>query len=263
MNSPVLSLEKLATGYGSGIRCRTIAHGLTASLPPASVTALIGANGVGKSTLLRTIAGLQPAIEGHVRWEGRDLAAFKPKELARLVSVVLTFRPASDGLTAREVVELGRTPYTGFSGRLNAKDHDIVDEAFHLAQATALAYRQIAHLSDGERQRVMIAKALAQQTPVILLDEPTAFLDFPGKAAVLQLLCKLATEHGKTILISTHDLELTFGMVSRLWLLTNNGITEGTPRELAANGALGRSFNTANIRLNAETLRFDIQSLQY
>lgn len=249
-------LSHLTTGYGHGRNQRVVSRDLCASLPTASVTALVGVNGAGKSTLLRTLAALQPPLSGNVSWQGRDLADCDRATLARLVAVVLTTRPQGDGLTAQQVVELGRLPYTGFTGRLTTADHDIVAEAISLTAVTPFAARPIASLSDGELQRVMIAKALAQQTPVILLDEPTAFLDFPAKITILRLLCRLANEMGKTILLSTHDLELAFRTVSRLWLLTADGLTEGTPAQLAADGIIARLFATDGLTFDAPTMRF-------
>lgn len=258
METPVLSIAQLATGYTAGRHRTVIARSLSASLPAASVTALIGPNGAGKSTLLRTLAALQPALGGEVCWLGRPLAEYTARELARTIAVVLTARPAADGLTARQVVELGRLPHTGFGGRLTATDRAIVDDVMRLTETEAFSARLLTALSDGERQRLMIAKALAQQTPAILLDEPTAFLDFPGKVSLLRLLCDLAHRHGKTVLLSTHDLELTFQMVGRLWLLSPDGIIEGTPRQLAADGSLGRFFTAPGVSFDASALRFRV-----
>lgn len=260
MENPVLRIGRLVTGYAAGRHRTVIAQGLSASLAEASVTALIGPNGAGKSTLLRTVASLQPALGGDISWLGRPLADYSVRELARVIAVVLTTRPAAEGLTARQVVELGRLPYTGFGGRLTEKDHAVVDDVMSLTETAAFAPRPLASLSDGERQRVMIAKALAQQTPAILLDEPTAFLDFPGKVGLLRLLCDLAQRCGKTILLSTHDLELTFQMVGRLWLLSSEGIIEGTPRELAGNGSLGHFFTAPGVSFDAAALKFSVSA---
>lgn len=252
-------LSHLTTGYPHAHRPCIVSRDLCASLPPASVTALVGVNGSGKSTLLRTLAALQPALGGEIQWQGRNIADYDRETLARTVAVVLTTRPQGDGLTVRQVVELGRLPYTGFTGRLTAADHTVVAEAMALTAVTDFATRPIASLSDGELQRVMIAKALAQQTPVILLDEPTAFLDFPAKVSTLRLLCRLAHDMSKTILFSTHDLELAFRTVSRLWLLTANGLVEGSPAALAADGTIARLFSAEGLTFDAATMRFDLR----
>ncbi len=259
MKNSILSIDGLSTGYAAKGEEGVIARGLTASLPPSSVTALVGVNGVGKSTLLRTLAGLQPPLAGTVCWLGKKLEMYSPKALAKTIAVVLTERPAVDGLTAREVVEMGRIPYTGIDGRLSEADHSIVADAMRQTGTSCFEKRMLVSLSDGERERVMIAKALAQQTPAILLDEPTAFLDFPGKVDMLRLLCRLARDCGKAILLSTHDLEIALQMVSRLWLLSGEGIIEGTPRELAADGSVGRFFNSDGVEFCPETMRFEVR----
>lgn len=258
MDTPVLDMRNLVTGYRRGRRRRVVSAALDGSLPPASLTALAGTNGTGKSTLLRTLAGLQPPLGGEVCWMGRPLSAYTPAELARTVAVVLTERPAGEGLTAYDVAAMGRMPHTGFGGRLSAHDRAVVDEALREAGCEALARRRIDSLSDGERARVMVAKALAQQTPVILLDEPTAFLDFPGRVAMLGLLRRLAARHGKTILLSTHDLELTFSAVGRLWLLSPEGLFQGTPRRLADDGIIERLFGAGGIRFDSGAMRFTL-----
>lgn len=254
---PVLSLDRLRVGYPARRSCRVpVAEGLAASLPPATLTALLGANGAGKSTLLRTLAGFLPPLGGTVLWKGRPLHRFPPRELARKVAVVLTDRVATEGLSVRQVVESGRMPYTSFDGRLGQADRDAVERAMSLTGAGRLAGRTMDRLSDGERQRVMIAKALAQDTPVILLDEPSAFLDFPGRVAVLRLLRRLVSEEGKTVLFSTHDLELTLSVADRLWLLAPDGITEGSPRALADGGVLSRFFASADVCFDRRAMRF-------
>jgi len=258
MEQPVLLVEGLATGYGRGRRRHEVGRGLTASLPPATLTALVGPNGAGKSTLLRTLAGFLPPLAGRAEWMGRALAGCTPAALARTLSVVLTDRPDTGMLTAQEVAELGRQPHTPPGGRLSETDRRVVREALDVVGAGPLARRVFRSLSDGERQRVMIAKALAQQTPVILLDEPTVFLDFPGKMGVMRLLRRLAHEHGKTVLLSTHDLELAFQLADRLWLLAPESIVEGEPRRLAADGTLAHFFAVPGADFLPGELRFRV-----
>lgn len=252
----ILTIENLSVGYGTGRKCHVVGSRLNASLPPASLTALIGSNGAGKSTLLRTLSGFLPPLEGVVRWKDFPDARPSQQQLARLLAIVLTARIESDFLSAREVVESGRAPYTPFDGRLSQHDHDVVNEALRLTESDHLASRRLHQLSDGERQRVMIAKALAQETPVILLDEPTAFLDFAGKIKTMRLLQSLAHDKGKTILISTHDLEPAFHIADRLWLLSPTVITEGTPRTLADEGVLQQFFCADGMNFDSEALRF-------
>lgn len=252
----ILTIENISVGYGTGRKCHVVGSRLNASLPPASLTALIGSNGAGKSTLLRTLSGFLPPLEGVVRWKDFPDARPSQQQLARLLAIVLTARIESDFLSAHEVVESGRAPYTPFDGRLSQHDHDVVNEALRLTESDHLASRRLHQLSDGERQRVMIAKALAQETPVILLDEPTAFLDFAGKIKTMRLLQSLAHDKGKTILISTHDLEPAFHIADRLWLLSPTAITEGTPRTLADEGVLQQFFCADGMNFDSEALRF-------
>ena len=254
-----LRMENLTTGFRSGGKEYMVSRCLNAQLFAGRVTALVGTNGTGKSTLLRTLSGLCQPLGGNVYWQGQLLDHIPLQERSRCLAVVLTQRVSGEGLTVRDVVEMGRMPYTGFDGRLSSLDKEEVEKAFMLTGTQDLQYRAMNALSDGERQRVLIAKALAQGTSIILLDEPTAFLDFPSKVSVLQLLCKLSEKQNKTILLSTHDLELTFQLVEHLWLLSQDGLTEGTPLELANHGYLDRFFSTQGITFDRHHLRFMIQ----
>lgn len=197
-------LDHLAIGY----KGRTLMSNLSLTLHEGCLACLVGTNGVGKSTLLRTLAGFLPKQGGTIRLMGRAVESASPQQLATIVSVVLTDQPHGHAITVSEMVAMGRSPYTGFWGRLSKQDRAVVDEAMQMVGITPLAQRMVSTLSDGERQKVMVAKALAQQTPIILLDEPTAFLDHPSKVSMMQLLHRLASDMGKTIIMSTHDLEL-------------------------------------------------------
>lgn len=250
----MLTLHALTTGYRHAI----ISQHLNATLPQGTLTALLGTNGAGKSTLLRTMARFQPPLAGSISWQGTDTAQLSARQLARTMSVVLTFKPEAEALTAAEVVEMGRIPYTTMLSGTTETDRQAVEQAMQLTHTTPFAHRPISTLSDGERQRVFIAKALAQNTPVILLDEPTAFLDFPAKIATMRLLKKLAHDAQKTILLSTHDVELALHMADNLWLLNQQTLTSGSPQLLAANGCIGRFFNTEGVQFDAATMRFDM-----
>lgn len=216
-----IRLEQLTIGYGRG---RVVAKGIHATIAEERLTCLIGDNGIGKSTLLRTLSGFLPPMGGKVWLGDRELNGLSQHERARRVSIVLTQRPDAEGLTAHDLVGMGRSPYTGFWGNLSAQDEAVVAQSLLAAGAERLADRRLATLSDGECQKVMIARALAQETPVILLDEPTAFLDFNSRIATLQLLARLAHTRGKTILLSTHDLELATELADTLLLLTSDGL---------------------------------------
>lgn len=224
-----ITTNRLTVGY----RGHRVVEDISLSLPCGRLVCLLGPNGAGKSTLLRTLCGFQPPIAGTVTISGSDITTMSAAEVARLVSVVLTDRPLTPSLTAAEMVGMGRAPYTGFWGRLSDDDRRLVLEAMTTVGIDSLATRRMGRLSDGERQKVMIAKALAQHTPVIVLDEPTAFLDYPSKVAVMKTLARLAHDEGKTILMSTHDLELAAQLGDELMEIENKHIRKITADEVS------------------------------
>ena len=201
----VINLSQLSVGYSLS---HPVISDINLELRSGQLACLIGENGIGKSTLLKTLTGFLPKLKGSLLLGNRDIESFSQRELARQVSIVLTQKPDVQNLTIEEIIGLGRSPYTGFFGRLRAEDRKVVDDAIATMGIEKLRGRMIQTLSDGERQKVMIAKALAQETPIILLDEPTAFLDFPSKVETFQSLQRMAHERDKLILLSTHDLEL-------------------------------------------------------
>ena len=224
-----ITTNRLTVGY----RGHRVVEDISLSLPCGRLVCLLGPHGAGKSTLLRTLCGFQPPIAGTVTISGSDITTMSAAEVARLVSVVLTDRPLTSSLTAAERVGMGRAPYTGFWGRLSDDDRRLVSEAMQTGGIDSLATRRMGRLSDGERQKVMIAKALAQHTPVIVLDEPTAFLDYPSKVAVMKTLARLAHDEGKTILMSTHDLELAAQLGDELMKIENKHIRKITADEVS------------------------------
>ena len=224
-----ITTNRLTVGY----RGHRVVEDISLSLPCGRLVCLLGPNGAGKSTLLRTLCGFQPPIAGTVTISGSDITTMSAAEVARLVSVVLTDRPLTSSLTAAEMVGMGRAPYTGFWGRLSDDDRRLVSEAMQTVGIAPLATRRMSQLSDGELQKVMIAKALAQHTPVIVLDEPTAFLDYPSKVAVMKTLARLAHDEGKTILMSTHDLELAAQLGDELMKIENKHIRKITADEVS------------------------------
>lgn len=201
----VIRLSHLSVGYSPSL---PVISGINAVVRSGQLTCLTGENGIGKSTLLKTLTGFLPKLGGELLLDDREVGTFSQRELARQVSIVLTQKPDVQNLTVEEVIGLGRSPYTGFFGRFHDADRTVIADALASVGIEPLRHRMIQTLSDGERQKVMIAKALAQQTPVILLDEPTAFLDFPSKAETFRLLQRMAHDRDKLILLSTHDLEL-------------------------------------------------------
>ena len=275
----MIELKELTIGYAQKNNTKIVASGINATLHSGRLTCLIGANGIGKSTLLRTLSAFQPPLSGEIFIDSESpipLSTLTDKQLSRLIGVVLTEKPDVQNMTVFELVGLGRSPYTGFWGRLNEEDKEVVKESLRLVGIEPLQDRLIQTLSDGERQKTMIAKALAQQTPVIYLDEPTAFLDYPSKVEMLTLLRHLARETGKTIFLSTHDMELALQIADELWLMTagtpssdtaespsNNGLCQnpkettliiGTPRELASNGSLSHFIDRPGLHFDPQTL---------
>lgn len=256
-----ITAENLSIGYISKYNNKVVAENINASIFSGELTCLLGANGIGKSTLLRTLSSFQPKLSGIVRICDKELGAYTEKELAKLVSVVLTERLDIKNMSVRELIGLGRSPYTGFWGRLSDEDAKIVDDAIRLVRIENLAGRLVHTLSDGERQKVMIAKALAQETSIILLDEPTAFLDFPSKVEIMQLLHRLSRETNKTIFLSTHDLELALQIADKIWLMDKpKGIRIGTPEDLSLDGSLSNFFAYKGIIFDTQTGLFRIEN---
>lgn len=229
LKKTMVELSSLSIGYRigkkNGSRKRVIAGNINAVLKPGTLACLVGVNGVGKSTLLRTIAGFLPPIEGDVLISRNTdvkpipIGVLTENQRARVIGVVLTEYGELNNLTAFDVVSFGRTPYTGFWGILNQDDNRVIIEAFQKVGILELMNRQINELSDGERQKVMIAKTLAQETSIIILDEPSAFLDYPSKHSLMMLLKELASIQNKAILMSSHDLDIVRKYVDSFWIM--------------------------------------------
>ncbi|MFF9641189.1 ABC transporter ATP-binding protein [Kitasatospora aureofaciens] len=244
-----LQLTGLTVGYHRRTRLRhqpiPVLAELNATARPGELTMLLGPNGTGKSTLLRTLCGLQTALAGRITVGGRDVARTRGPELARTLAAVLTDRIDPGMLTVRELVALGRHPHTGPTGHLAPHDQDAVARALRNVGAEDLAGRRVTELSDGQSQRVLVARALAQGAAVVVLDEPTAFLDVPSRVALTVLLRDLARRGGRTVLASTHDLELALRVADQLWLVDRAGrLHTGTPEDLVHAGLIAQVFDT-------------------
>lgn len=244
-------VHNLSTGYRTKGHTTVVACRINASLQAGELTCLLGPNGAGKSTLLRTLSAFQLPLDGEILLLGKQLTEYTEQQLATRIGVVLTERCDINNMTAEELVGMGRSPYTGFWGGLTKNDRNKVEEAIEWVRIGHLKERMMQTLSDGERQKVMIAKALAQETPVILLDEPTAFLDYPSKVEIMQLLHDLAQTKQKTVFLSTHDLELALQLADRLWLMDKErGVVTGTPEDLSLDGNLEQFFTREGIVFN-------------
>lgn len=256
-----IHIENLCIGYPGKGDVKVVASDICAGINSGELTCLLGANGVGKSTLLRTLSAFQPRLSGEIRIEGKDISSYTDKQLSKVISVVLTEKCDIRNMSAVELIGLGRSPYTGFWGTLSKEDKAVVDHAIELVGISHLVHRMVHTLSDGERQKVMIAKALAQETPVIYLDEPTAFLDFPSKVEMMQLLHLLSRQTDKTIFLSTHDLELALQIADKIWLMDKvNGVTIGTPEDLSLDGTLSGFFARKGIVFDLDTGLFRVNN---
>lgn len=258
MANSLISTRNLAVGFKRDGKLVKLLSGLNLELKAGSLVALLGMNGAGKSTLLRAITGDTQPIEGTLQYDGHDVATMSLMERARFMGLVSTDRIAAGALTVTELVEMGRQPHTGFLGRLGKQDHEIVASAIESVGMTHKAQCFTASLSDGERQKCMIARALAQETPVIILDEPTAFLDVASRIETMQLLRQLAHEHGKGVLLSSHDMSQSITCADELWIITHDRkVITGEPSLLIKDNVMEQIFPSTHIRFNPEILDFE------
>ncbi|MFI3318864.1 MAG: ABC transporter ATP-binding protein [Rikenellaceae bacterium] len=237
-----LSASGLEIGYREGRRHRDVVHSdINFALRAGELTTLMGVNGAGKSTLIKTLCGFLPPLAGEVSLLGRPLKSYSEAQRAKILGVVLTEKGAGGGLTSYELVSLGRHPHTGFFGELREADHEIISGSLRAVGIEHKAKSYISQLSDGERQKVMIAKALAQQCPIIILDEPTAFLDVASRIDTMVLLRRLAADMGKTILLSSHDLDMSIQFSDNIMLQKRGEpLLIGSPEELILDGRMSR-----------------------
>lgn len=257
---PILRTEMLMVGYPSGkTSVKAVSGPLNLSLYAGQLICLLGPNGCGKSTLLRTIAGLQESLAGLIELNGKNVVQLKPVEMARQISLVLTDNVRSGNLDVYSLVSLGRYPYSGWLGRLTPEDKAAIDYALKVTDTAAFLGRKLDSLSDGECQKVMLARAIAQDTPFIILDEPTAHLDLPSRIQLMRLLHRLAKETGKAILMSTHELDLALQVADKIWLMSKDGhLAAGLPEELVLNGSFQRAFEKEGISFDLSTGTFPI-----
>jgi iron complex transport system ATP-binding protein len=256
-----VKVVNLTTGYNSKKGDAVVTRDINASLYPGELTCLLGPNGAGKSTLLKTLTAFLAPINGEIIINGTRLKDYTDPELAKAIGVVLTDKISLNNLSVDELIGMGRSPYTGFWGRMSGHDRKIVAEAIEAVGIDKLRGRMTQTLSDGERQKVMIAKALAQETPIIFLDEPTAYLDFHSKVEIMQLLKKLAREKNKTIFLSTHDLELALQVADKIWLIDGeHGVTIGTPEDLSIGGEMDMYFHREGVVFDSNSGLFKIDN---
>ena len=243
----ILKTENLTIGYGA----MAVQRGLNLEAQARDLICLTGTNGSGKSTLLRTLAGLQPALDGKVMIANKDIASLNVHQRSTLFSLVLTDDIDIERLTVRELVAMGRFPYTNWAGSLSKKDDEIIDKALKDVHLSHKADSMINHISDGEKQRAVIAKALTQDTPLVLLDEPTAHLDLPNRIEIMLLLRRLSVSTGKSFILSTHELDLALQMADKIWLMTPSGVEIGMPEDLMLTGSFQSAFGSESFSFDA------------
>lgn len=250
----------MAVGYGQGNNQTILLKNLNLRLEQGLLVALLGRNGAGKSTLLRALTCDSRPIEGSLMIDGKESNQISKRELSRLVALVATERIMGGAFTIRELVGLGRQPHTGFLGRLSQHDNDIVDRCLEAVGITDKAEQHVAQLSDGERQKAMIAKALAQETPIIVLDEPTAFLDVASRIDTMKLLHSLAREQNKAILLSSHDISQSLLLADELWVITNERkVITGSTEQVVMEGAMDKVFAGDTIAFNDNLCDYEAQ----
>lgn len=253
----VLRTHQLEIGYAA--THTVIARSLDLEVTAGELVCLLGPNGVGKSTLMRTLAGMQPSLAGTVKLGPDTLEDLTPRKLAARLSIVLTERPDLGFMSGYALVALGRHPHTDWLGRLNRYDEAVIRWAIEAVDAANIAHLPVMQLSDGQRQKLMIARALAQETDLILLDEPTAYLDLPRRAEIMQLLRSLALHTGRAIILSTHDLDLALHTADTLWLMSAGRINVGTPEDLVLDGTFERAFQSEGVAFDRSTGTFDLK----
>jgi iron complex transport system ATP-binding protein len=237
-----ISLNDLVIGYRNRNQTSEIAKIPALHLNQGKLTCLLGANGIGKSTLIKTITGALPSLAGDILVNGHNLASLSIIDRAKQLATVLTEKPNLGYTTVYEMVALGRNPHTNWQNKLSINDDSIVHDALRAIRMLEMANQPLAELSDGNLQKVIIGRALAQETDIIVLDEPTVHLDVSNKTSIIKLLRSLCVEHGKTVLFSTHDLELAFKYADYLWLFDTNHIRAGLSEDLIINGEIEKIF---------------------
>ena len=251
----IIETNNLSIGYEG----KTLLQNINLKLEKKQVCCILGANGIGKSTLLKTLAGLVPTIAGNVLVEQKKLDTMSNLDIAKRISLVINNQTINSDITIEELVALGRSPYTSWSGWLKEEDHEVVSQALASCNLTILKQKKISQVSDGERQRAMIARCMAQRTDLILLDEPTAFLDYPNKLLLTELLKKIISEDERTVIMSTHDWEIALDVADILWVITEDGhILEGHPDKVIKMEAFQTLFSSHQLSFDPERKKFKL-----
>ncbi|HEY0091511.1 MAG TPA: ABC transporter ATP-binding protein [Flavobacterium sp.] len=257
----ILKTDNLSIGYSAKSSKNVIASAINISLSEGKLISLIGVNGIGKSTLLRTISGIQKPLEGKVFFNNKDIRQFNSIELAQHLSLVLTEKLPSSNLSVFELVALGRQPYTNWLGTLTTNDREKVDIALKITESDTYAERKHYEISDGQMQKVLVARALAQDTPLIILDEPGTHLDLQNKVSLFKLLKRLAHESGKCILFSTHDIDMAIQLSDDMIIMQENSVVQATPQEFIEDHTFNLLFKDEDILFDKEKVKFVFKNL--
>jgi iron complex transport system ATP-binding protein len=257
--NPILTTSNLCVGYSSKKEIKTIASNINLTLKKGELIALIGANGIGKSTLLRTLIGIQPPLSGAVILNGKNILDYDSISFAQNLSIVLTEKLPPSNLTVFEIIALGRQPYTNWLGNLSDNDISKINEAMELTQITPLANKKHYEISDGQLQNVLVARALAQDTPLIILDEPTTHLDLLHKVSLFKLLKKLAKDTNKCILFSTHDIDMAIQISDEMIIMTEENVVQDQPCNFISKGNFDTLFKDEHIAFDSEKGKFIVQ----
>jgi iron complex transport system ATP-binding protein len=259
INNHILTTSNLSVGYSFKKEIKTIATNINLNLKKGELIALIGANGIGKSTLLRTLIGIQPTLSGNVILNGKNINEYDSISFAQNLSIVLTEKLPPSNLTVFEIIALGRQPYTNWLGNLSDNDISKINEAMELTQITSLAEKKHYEISDGQLQKVLVARALAQDTPLIILDEPTTHLDLLHKVSLFKLLKKLAKETKKCILFSTHDIDMAIQISDEMIIMTDENVVQDQPCNFISKGNFETLFKNEHIAFDSEKGKFIIR----
>jgi iron complex transport system ATP-binding protein len=256
----ILSTDSLRIGYFSGNIENTLLSPLNASADRCELIAVIGRNGIGKSTLLRTLTGLQKPLGGEIFYLGKNIRDYPRIELAKIVSYISTEIVRVSNMSVYDLVALGRFPYTNWIGKIEKHDNEKILEALEKTSMQSFRSKFILELSDGERQKAMIARIMAQDTEIMVMDEPTAFLDIASKYEILHLMHRLSGNNGKTIIFSTHDLQMAINQADKIWLLLDDKLIEGSPEDLMITGAFDHLFDSSTVFFNSEDGTFSFRN---
>jgi iron complex transport system ATP-binding protein len=259
ISEKILSLNSLKIGYVSGRKKNILLPPLSATANKGELISVLGRNGIGKSTLLRTLTGIQPSLGGEIFFSGKNIKDYSRIEIAQKAGYISTEIIKIGNMRIYDLVALGRFPHTNWIGKISAYDNEIIMDAIEKTGMASLSGKMVSELSDGERQKAMIARILAQDTDLMIMDEPTAFLDIGSKYEILNLLSMLSHKNRKTIIFSTHDMNMAISQSDKIWLILNDRLAEGAPEDLMIDGAFNHLFESASVLFNSSDGSFSFR----